>query len=69
MAKFLLLGLASIAAALAEESILEKPKDLLCRPGKYGLTSMENRRIQNDFCMEHAPRTCCDDKDALRVYG
>lgn len=68
MAKYLLLGLATVGA-LPEESILEEPKDLLCRPGKYGIPTMENRRIQNDFCMEHAPRTCCDDKDALRIYG
>ena len=28
---------------------------------------MENRRLVNTFCMEHASRTCCDVGDTLRL--
>ena len=50
-----------------QPSILETRKDLQCLPGKYGLEFMENRRLQNENCMQHAARTCCDDKDAEQM--
>ena len=31
--------------AAENEPVLEVPKDLQCRPGRYGLTKMENRRL------------------------
>ena len=49
------------------QGVLEKRKDLQCRAGKYGLEIMENRRLQNEFCMQHAARTCCDHHDAERI--
>ena len=42
-------------------------KQLECKPGKYGLVYMENRRIQNTFCLEHSGRTCCDDSDIQTI--
>ena len=29
----------------SDDPVMEERKDLMCRPGKYGLTKMENRRI------------------------
>ena len=43
---------------------MEERIDLMCKARKYGLEKMENRRLQNEFCMEHAARTCCDTNDA-----
>ena len=64
----LLAILVGLSNAKAEESaIMEERKDLQCRPGKYGLLKMENRRLQNEYCMMHAARTCCDDKDAEKI--
>ena len=60
-----------IITAMASQDadpIMEERKDLMCKAGKYGLEKMENRRLQNNFCMEHAARTCCDAEDAMRVY-
>jgi hypothetical protein len=34
-----------IVYAADNEPILEVPKDLQCRPGRYGLLKMENRRL------------------------
>ena len=28
---------------------------------------MENRRLQNEFCMQHAARTCCDVHDVEKI--
>ena len=67
---FSLLFLATVGAddSSSDPSIMEERKDLMCRAGKYGLEKMENRRLQNNFCMEHASRTCCDVNDALKAY-
>ena len=50
-----------------QKPTLEERKDLMCKPEKYGLEFMENRRLQNKFCMMHAPRTCCDHHDAEKI--
>lgn len=46
---------------------MEERKDLWCRVGKYGLDKMENRKLQNTYCMEHSARTCCDHHDTNRL--
>ena len=48
---------------------MEEDRGLWCKVGRYGLDKMENRRLQNTYCMEHAARTCCDKDDTDRLRG
>lgn len=38
-----------------------------CLANKYGLISLENREIHNQFCDMYEGRTCCDMKDAIKL--
>ena len=71
--KLVLLSLSAFLLAidstcLAEKvPVMEERRDLMCTARKYGIEKMENRKLQNDFCMEHAARTCCDHHDTKRL--
>jgi hypothetical protein len=43
-------------------------ENLTCKKG-YDLSKMENRMINNEFCLGHVKRTCCGKKDVNKAMA